>query len=127
MKKEVRKCAVCGKKFTAKTANAQYCGVKCSKAAKAKRDAARKAAKKTVKAMPKVEPKKHVLKEKVVLPKKPVAKKVAKKGVAKKPNVDTIITVKNGNPFKVFVLATMVRERALKEILDSHKVHLGAN
>lgn len=129
MKKEVRKCAVCGKKFTPKSANAAYCSDKCYKVAKAKKDKARKAAKKSAKSggvkflekAAKVKPIiKANLKEKVVLPKKPVAK-VAPKTV-KKPNPDTIISVKNGNPFKVFFLATVIRDRAMREIVKSGKL-----
>lgn len=37
-KKETRVCAVCGKKFTPKTANAKVCSEECRKAWKAKRD-----------------------------------------------------------------------------------------
>lgn len=37
-KKETRICAVCGKKFTPKTANAKVCSEKCRKAWKAKLD-----------------------------------------------------------------------------------------
>jgi len=112
MKKITRKCAVCGKKFTPKSANAAYCSEKCYKVAKAKKDKARKAkAKKVVKG-------KAV--EKIVLPKKPLVKKVEKKVEPKKnTKVDTIITVKGGNPFKVFFLATMIRERALSDIVKN--------
>lgn len=122
-KDEMRKCVICGKKFAPKTANASVCSDMCRKALKAKHDKARKAAKKVAK----VAPKKPVVKavkgkavEKIVLPKKPTDKKVVEKKVeTKKPNtkINTIISVKNGNPFKVFVLATLIRDRAINEIV----------
>jgi predicted nucleic acid-binding Zn ribbon protein len=130
MTKETRKCVVCGKKFTPKVANQLTCSDKCKKINKAKHDKVRKA--KLCKEKKPVAPavkkvacakggKKPVAKavsgkavEKIVLPKKPTAKKLPKN-----PNVDTIISVKNGNPFKVFFLATLVRERAKREILKN--------
>lgn len=48
-KKETRICAVCGKKFTPKTANAKVCSEKCRKAWKAKRDKKRYSATKSTK------------------------------------------------------------------------------
>lgn len=82
MKKEIRKCAVCGKKFTPKVANALTCSKKCYKVRKAVADKARKAKKpedlpvsrsvKEVKKVAKVEKKpavKKTVKETIVLPK----------------------------------------------------------
>lgn len=122
-KVETRKCAVCGKKFTPKTANASVCSDKCRKAHEAERSRARREAKKSAKGASK-----HTLVEKVVLPKKPVAAKKCDKKCkheCAKPNraIDTIISVQNGNPFKVFLLATLICERALREIMKSGLVH----
>lgn len=80
MKKEVtRKCPVCGKKFTAKVANQKYCCAKCK--AVVKKDA--KKAKKPASVIPAIKGK---AVEKVILPKKPVAKKPkVKKTAPKKP------------------------------------------
>lgn len=118
-KVETRKCVVCGKKFSPKTANASVCSDKCRKAHDAERCRARREAKKSAKSASK-----HTLVEKVVLPKKPVAAKKCDKKCAK-PNraVDTIVSVQNGNPFKVFLLATLICERALREIMKSGLVH----
>lgn len=121
-KASTRKCVICGKKFTPKTANASVCSDKCRKENKAKHDKARHAAKTVAKPVAKKPVTKAVkgeAVEKIVLPKKPMAKKVEKKVEKKKPNtkINTIISVKNGNPFKVFVLATLVRERAIRDIV----------
>jgi len=69
MKKEVRKCAVHGKKFTPKSANAAYCSEKCYKIAKAKKD---KASKDAINGS---------LKDAKKIADKPVVKKQAKKVV----------------------------------------------
>lgn len=117
-KTSTRKCVICGKKFTPKTANASVCSDKCRKANKAKRDKARNAAKKVAKPVAKKPVAKAVKGkafEKIVLPKKPTNKKVAAKKLNTK--IDTIISVKNGNPFKVFFLASMIRNRAMREIV----------
>lgn len=155
MKKETRKCVVCGKKFTPKVANQLTCSDKCKKINKAKHDKARKSrvskptkdaptsVKKTACPAPvkkgdefKANGKKFVCVkggkkpvakavsgkavEKIALPKKPTVKKLPKN-----PKVDTLITVKNGNPFKVFFLATLVREKAKREILTKGLVYGG--
>lgn len=73
MKKEMRKCAVCGKKFTPKSANAVYCSDKCYKAAKAARDKARKHTKKVAE-----KPAKKVVKGKCVAKFNLAAKKPVK-------------------------------------------------
>ena len=112
-KTTTRKCVICGKKFTPKTANASVCSDKCRKALKAKRDKARKAAKKVAKTAPKkpvVKAVKGKAVEKITLPKKPVVTKVAKP--------TTIVTVKSGgDPYKVLFLASIIRDRAMREIV----------
>ena len=110
---EARKCVICGKKFTPKTANATVCSEKCRKENKAKRDKARKAKAKSA-------PKANCV-EKITLPKKPVVKK--SEAPKKNTKVDTIITVKSGNPFKVAVLALLVLGRAMDEIVNNKKVY----
>lgn len=76
MKKEKRECAVCGKKFTPKTANSKYCSEKCYKKQKAILDKNRKAKAKVNE--PLVKSKKKAVKieskEVVNLPKKPAVK-----------------------------------------------------
>lgn len=76
MKKEKRKCVVCGKKFTPKTANAKYCSEKCYKKQKAILDKSRKEKAKVNKPLVKCEKKvaKVESKEVVKLPKKPAVK-----------------------------------------------------
>ena len=80
---EARKCEVCGKKFTPKAVNQRYCSAKCKAAMKRKIEQEKREAKKNgVKA---------VVKEKVVLPKKPTNKSEApkpKKPVADKTTVE---------------------------------------
>lgn len=99
---EMRKCVICGKKFTPKTANASVCGDKCRKALKAKHDKARKA-KKPVAVKGKAV-------EKIALPKKEAKKPVTKvaqkktvKKVEKRP--EAAIRICGDNPFKIAVLA----------------------
>lgn len=155
MKKETRKCVVCGKKFVPKVANQLTCSDKCKKINKAKHDKARKSrirksVKDTLAAAKKIacpapvkkgdkfkangkkfvcvkggkKPVAKVVKgkavEKIALPKKPTVKKLPKN-----PKIDTLITVKNGNPFKVFFLATLIREKAKREILTKGLVYGG--
>lgn len=110
------KCAVCGKEFSPKAANSIYCSKECYKKGKAARERVRK----------QKSGKKPMLKEKIVIGKKsavPAKKPVGKKVANKKENFDTIVSVKNGNPFKVFVLATLVRNRALAEIIKNRKIY----
>lgn len=148
-------CVICGKLFRPKVANQLTCSEKCKKINKANRDKARKARiRKSVKdslaAAKKIacpapvkkgdkfkangkkfvcvkggkKPVAKVVKgkavEKIVLPKKPTVKKLPKN-----PKIDTLITVKNGNPFKVFFLATLIREKAKREILTKGLVYGG--
>lgn len=137
-------CVICGKLFRPKVANQLTCSEKCKKINKANRDKARKAKlrkeKKSVPAPIKKgdkfkangkklvcvkggkKPVAKVVKgkavEKIVLPKKPTVK-----SLPKNPKIDTIISVKGGNPFKVFFLATMIRERAKREILQKGLIY----
>jgi predicted nucleic acid-binding Zn ribbon protein len=118
---EMRKCVICGKKFTPKTANASVCGDKCRKALKAKHDKARKAkkAKKPVKVEGKAV-------EKIALPKKDVKKPIKKiapkkpvKKVEKRP--EAAIRICGDNPFKIAVLAFIGFLKAIGEC--NTKVH----
>jgi predicted nucleic acid-binding Zn ribbon protein len=127
MNKTMRKCVVCGKKFTPKSANAITCSEKCYKARKAANDKARKAAKKTA---VKTEAKPEVKKEE----KKPVAKKVAKKTCPKAikgkatekiklPNgCDTVVRVEGKDDFKVVALAFAIAMSALGRIISGNKI-----
>lgn len=123
MKKEVRKCDVCGKKFTPKSANAAYCSEKCYKVAKAKKDKARKAAKKLAKVLPK--------------PAKKSTKKVVKAVCKEKIQVNKskhFVTVKHGDairfenftPDQIFKTSISIailacRQRFLAEISAASK------
>ena len=109
---EARKCVICGKKFTPKTANASVCSEKCRKANKAKHDAARKA-----KAKPASKAK---CVQKIALPKKPIVMKHE----APKANIhsETVMSVKNGDPFKVAALSLLILGKAMNEIIKSNKV-----
>lgn len=109
----MRKCVICGKKFTPKTANAVVCSDKCRKANKRRVEKLRKAK------VAKAKAKKPVLKEKIVLPKKPVAKKTAKVEARK---FDTIISVSSKNPFKLAVLSAIICANALTECLSGDKI-----
>ena len=117
MSNEVKSvCPICGKKFVKRAVNQKYCCIKCKySAASAERIKLKKGD------QFKANGKKFVC---VKGGKKPVAKVVKGKAVEKivlpkNPKIDTIISVKNGNPFKVFFLATLIRERAKREILKN--------
>ena len=94
----VRKCAICGKKFTPKSANAMYCSKKCYKVGKKAKNKASKAAKKA--AIKK--PCKYV--EKIALAKKTC--KCSKK-----------VVVKINNPYRTFFVACMVAIGAMRDIV----------
>lgn len=119
MKKSTKKTLTEAQRIAKRERDRRYRAAK-----KARLAAGKKAVKKVAKPTKKV-----VLKEKIVLPKKAVkkvavTKKIeAKKPVVQKPNPDTIVTVKNGNPFKVFFLATLIRDRAKAEIIKGGKVY----
>ena len=104
---EARKCEVCGKKFTPKAANQRYCSAKCKAAMKRKIEQEKREAKKNgVKA---------VVKEKVVLPKKPTSKAEApkrKEPVAGK----TTVEIRPCDPYKAIALAFIVM------MIEAHKI-----
>lgn len=129
MKKEMRKCAVCGKKFTPKTANAVTCGEKCYKARKAKLDKARKV--KKAEAKPEVKkPVKAKAIEKIALPApKKVSKpakgkackcKCDKKGKTKKPS--TVVNITGSNPFEVVTIAFYIAVKTLGGLIKDGKL-----
>lgn len=127
MNKTMRKCAVCGKKFAPKSANAITCSEKCYKARKAANDKARKAAKK---AAAKTEVKAEAKKE----AKKPVAKKIEKKLRPKviKGNAtekiklpdgcDTVVRIEGKDDFKIVALAFTIAMSALGRIISGNKI-----
>ena len=104
---EARKCEVCGKKFTPKVANQRYCSAECKAAMKRKVEQEKRVAKKNgVKA---------VVKEKVVLPKKPTNKSEAPK--PKKPVADkTTVEIRPCDPYKAIALAFIVM------MIEAHKI-----
>ena len=108
---EARKCEVCGKKFTPKAANQRYCSAKCKAAMKRKVEQEKRVAKKNgVKA---------VVKEKVVLPKKPTNKSEAPK--PKKPVADkTTVEIRPCDPYKAIALAFIVM------MTEAHKIIAGS-
>lgn len=107
---ETRKCEVCGKKFTPKAANQRYCSAKCKTAMKRKIERAKREAdanrKNGVTA---------VVKEKVVLPKKPTNKAEAPK--PKKPVADkATVEIRPCDPYKAIALAFIVM------LAEAHKI-----
>ena len=104
----VRKCAICGKKFTPKSANALYCSKKCYKVGKKAKNKASKAAKKS--AIKK--PCKCV--EKISLAKKSVTKQTVQKKPCK---CVKKVEVKVQNPYRAFFIACMVAMSALHDIV----------
>ena len=116
-KVEARICAVCGKKFTPKTANQRYCSAKCKTVMKRKIERAKREAdanrKNGVTA---------VVKERVVLPKKPTNKSEApkqKKPVAKKATVE----IRSCDTYKNIVLAFIVRMIEARKIISASVKH----
>lgn len=104
----VRKCAICGKKFTPKSANALYCSKKCYKVGKKAKNKASKAAKKSSAKKP------CKCVEKIALAKKPVAKPTAQKKPCK---CAKKVEVKVQNPYRAFFVACMVAADALHDIV----------
>ena len=104
---EARKCEVCGKKFTPKAVNQRYCSAKCKTVMKRKVEQEKREAKKNgVKA---------VVKEKVVLPKKPTNK--AETPEQKKPVADkTTVEIRPCDPYKAIALAFIVM------MTEAHKI-----
>ena len=104
---EARKCEVCGKKFTPKAVNQRYCSAKCKTVMKRKVEQEKREAKKNgVKA---------VVKEKFVLPKKPMNKAETPK--QKKPGADkTTVEIRPCDPYKAIALAFIVM------MTEAHKI-----
>ena len=111
---ETRKCEVCGKKFTPKAANQRYCSAKCKTVMKRKVEQEKRVAKKNgVKA---------VVKEKVVLPKKPTNKSEAPK--PKKPVADkTTVEIRPCDPYKAIALAFIVMMIEARKIISASTKH----
>ena len=113
-KVEARICAVCGKKFTPKTANQRYCSAKCKTAMKRKVEQEKREAKKNgVKA---------VVKEKVVLPKKPTKKAEAPK--PGNPVTDkTTVEIHPLDAYKTIAFAFIVMMQAARKIIAASTKH----
>ena len=114
---ETRKCEVCGKKFTPKAANQRYCSAKCKTAMKRKIERAKREAdanrKNGVTA---------VVKEKVVLPKKPTNKAEAPK--PKKPVADKATDeILPRDPCKAIALAFIVMMAEAHKIIAASTKH----
>ena len=111
---ETRKCEVCGKKFTPKAVNQRYCSAKCKAAMKRKIEQEKREAKKNgVKA---------VVKEKVVLPKKPTNKAEAQK--PKKPVADkTTVEIRPCDPYKIIALSFIVMMMEARKIIAESTKH----
>ena len=111
---EARKCEVCGKKFTPKAVNQRYCSAKCKAAMKRKVEQEKREAKKNgVKA---------VVKEKVVLPKKPTNKTESPK--PKKPVADkATVEIRSCDPYKNIVLAFIVMMIEARKIISASVKH----
>ena len=111
---EARKCEVCGKKFTPKAVNQRYCSAKCKTVMKRKIEQEKREAKKNgVKA---------VVKEKVVLPKKPTNKVEAPK--PKKPVADkTTVEINPLDPYKTIAFAFIVMMQEARKIIDASTKH----
>ena len=111
---EARKCEVCGKKFMPKAANQRYCSAKCKIVMKRKVEQEKREAKKNgVKA---------VVKEKVVLPKKPTNKSEAPK--PKKPVADkTTVEIRPCDPYKAIALAFIVMMTEAHKIIAASVKH----
>ena len=111
---DTRKCEVCGKKFTPKAVNQRYCSAKCKAAMKRKVEQEKREAKKNgVKA---------VVKEKVVLPKKPTNKSEAPK--PKKPVADkATVEIRSCDPYKNIVLAFIVMMTEARKIISASTKH----
>lgn len=106
MKAEVKKCAVCGKKFTPKVVNSKCCSDNCRKEAKRQRDADRNSAKKTEanepkRAEDKASTKKNAVKKTV---KKVVGKAVEKIALPKGEAVETVKHLPNGGMMIALVI-----------------------
>ena len=114
---ETRKCEVCGKKFTPKAANQRYCSAKCKTVMKRKIERAKREAdanrKNGITA---------VVKEKVVLPKKPTNKAEAPK--PKKPVADkATVEIRPCDPYKAIALAFIVMMAEAHKIIAASTKH----
>ena len=114
---EARKCEVCGKKFTPKAVNQRYCSAKCKEAMKRKIERAKREAdanrKNGVTA---------VVKEKVVLPKKPTNKAEAPK--PGKPVADkATVEIRPCEPYKAIALAFIVMMTEAHKIIAASTKH----
>ena len=111
---EARKCEVCGKKFTPKAVNQRYCSAKCKAAMKRKVEQEKREAKKNGVTA--------VVKEKVVLPKKPTNKSEASK--PKKPVADkTTVEIRPCDPYKTIALAFIVMMIEARKIISASTKH----
>ena len=111
---EARKCEVCGKKFTPKAVNQRYCSAKCKTAMKRKVEQEKREAKKNGVTA--------VVKEKVVLPKKPTNKAEASK--PKKPVADkTTVEIRPCDPYKAIALAFIVMMIEARKIISASTKH----
>ena len=111
---EARKCEVCGKKFTPKAVNQRYCSAKCKAAMKRKVEQEKREAKKNGVTA--------VVKEKVVLPKKPTKKVEAPK--PKKPVADkATVEIRSCDPYKNIVLAFIVMMTEARKIISASTKH----
>ena len=111
---EARKCEVCGKKFTPKAANQRYCSAKCKTAMKRKVEQEKREAKKNGVTA--------VVKEKVVLPKKPTNKAEAPK--PKKPVADKkTVEIHPLDPYKTIAFAFIVMMTEAHKIIAASVKH----
>lgn len=111
---EARKCEVCGKKFTPKAVNQRYCSAKCKAAMKRKVEQEKREAKKNgVKA---------VVKENIVLPKKPTNKAETPK--PKKPGAGkTTVEIHPLDAYKTIAFAFIVMMEAARKIIAASVKH----
>ena len=111
---EARKCEVCGKKFTPKAVNQRYCSAKCKAVMKRKAEQERREAKKNgVKA---------VVKEKVVLPKKPTNKAEATK-LGKTVADKTTVEIHPLDAYKTIAFAFIVMMIEARKIINASVKH----
>ena len=111
---EARKCEVCGKKFTPKAVNQRYCSAKCKAAMKRKIEQEKREAKKNGVTA--------VVKEKVVLPKKPTNRAEAPK--QKKPVADkATVEIRPCDPYKAIALAFIVMMAEAHKIIAASTKH----
>ena len=111
---ETRKCEVCGKKFTPNAVNQRYCSSKCKAVMKRKAEQEKREAKKNGVTA--------VVKEKVVLPKKPTNRAEAPK--QKKPVADkATVEIRPCAPYKAIALAFIVMMAEARKIIAASTKH----